>query len=248
MGGWTKRRADAPLGAFVAEAAGLDFIRVEGGPQVPRVHDVTATVLRIDLVVVERPSAAVAVDFGRRLAVLHGTPAPAFGAPWTGFIGPTDDLLPMDNAADARWADHFRERRVRPALRAARDRGHLDPSDGAAVERVLDRLEELVPDTGPARLHGDLWSGNVLWTASAVWLVDPAAHGGHPETDLAMLQLFGLPYLDEVLSAYAETRPLVPGWRERVGVHQLWPLLVHAALFGPSYGARAGATAREVLR
>ena len=247
MGAWTKRRADAPRGAFVAEAAGLDFIRVAGGPPVPRVHDVTATSIRMDEVAVTAPTPEVADDFGRRLAVLHDTPAPAFGAPWTGFIGPTEDLLTMDNAADATWAEHFAHRRVRPALRQAHDRGHVDAADARMVERVVDRLEELVPAQPAARLHGDLWSGNVLWTAKAVWLVDPAAHGGHPETDLAMLQLFGLPYLDRVLSAYNEVRPLASGWRERVGVHQLWPLLVHAALFGSNYGARAGATARAVL-
>ena len=247
MGAWTKRRADAPLGAFVAEAAGLDFIRVDGGPRVPRVHDVTGTALRIDEVVTTGPTRAAAEDLGRRLAVLHTTPAPVFGASWTGFIGPTDDLLPMDNAPDPSWAEHFRVRRVGPALREARDRGRLTEADADAVEQVLERLDRLVPDEGPARLHGDLWSGNVLWAADGAWLVDPAAHGGHRETDLAMLQLFGLPYLDVVLAAYDEAAPLADGWPDRVVVHQLWPLLVHAALFGGDYGARAGAAARALL-
>ncbi|MCW2499700.1 MAG: fructosamine kinase [Frankiales bacterium] len=247
MDGWTKQRADAPLGAFVAEAAGLDWIRVAGGPPVPRVHDVTATSLTVDRVPVAAASAGVADDFGQRLAVLHATGADAYGAPWTGFIGPVDDLLPLDNAGSPSWADHFRDRRVVPALTVARRRGSIEDRDVAEVERVLARLEELVPDEGPARLHGDLWRGNVLWSADAVWLVDPAAHGGHRETDLAMLALFGLPHLDRVLAAYDATVPLADGWRHRVPVHQLWPLLVHAALFGPAYGARAGAAARSVL-
>ncbi len=246
MGAWTKRRADAPLGAFVAEAAGLDFIRVAGGPPVPRVHDVTPTTLRMDEVVTADPTAATAEDLGRRLAVLHASPAPAFGAPWTGFIGPTGDLLPMDNMADATWAEHFANRRVLPALREARDRDRLTPEDGTAVEAVVDRLADLVPDPGPRRIHGDLWSGNVLWAEDAAWLIDPAAHGGHPETDLAMLQLFGLPFLDTVLSSYAEAGSLEGDWKARVPVHQLWPLLVHAALFGGDYGARAGAAARSL--
>ena len=243
---WTKRRADAPLGAFVAEAAGLDFIRVPGGPPVPRVHDVDATWLRMDRVPEAPPTPAVADDLGRRLSVLHATRADAFGAPWTGFIGPVDDLLPMDNAPSPTWAEHFRERRVGPALREALRRGRITASDAADVERVLDRLPDLVPEEPPARLHGDLWSGNVVWSTDAAWLVDPAAHGGHRETDLAMLALFGLPYLDRVLASYAEARPLADGWQDRVGVHQLWPVLVHAALFGGSYGARAGQVARSV--
>lgn len=247
MNAWTKRRADAPLGAFVAEAVGLDWIRVEGGPPVPRVHEVTATSLRMDRVVPSEPTVAVAEDLGRRLAVLHRTGAPGFGAPWTGFIGPVDDLLPMDNAPSATWADHFRDRRVVPALKLAVDRGAIDARDVDDISRVLERLEQLVPDEGPARLHGDLWSGNVVWAADAAWLVDPAAHGGHRETDLAMLALFGLPHLDRVLTAYDAATPLADGWRERVGVHQLWPLLVHAALFGSSYGVRAGQAARSVL-
>ncbi len=247
MDGWTKRRADAPLGAFVAEAAGLDWIRVRGGPPVPRVHEVTATSLRIDRVALAEPTVAVADDFGHRLAVLHATGAATYGAPWTGFIGPVDDLLPMDNAPSATWADHFRDRRVLPALKVAVARGGVEPRDAADVTQVVERLEELVPEEGPARLHGDLWSGNVLWAADAAWLIDPAAHGGHRETDLAMLALFGLPHLDRVLAAYRDTTPLADGWRERTGVHQLWPLLVHAALFGPAYGHRAGQTARRLL-
>ena len=97
---WTKRRADAPLGAFVAEAAGLDWIRVDGGPRVPQVLEVAQDALRLELVDTAAPTPPVAEDLGRRLAVLHATGAPAYGAAWTGFIGPTDDLLPMDNMAD----------------------------------------------------------------------------------------------------------------------------------------------------
>ncbi|MBB5787000.1 fructosamine-3-kinase [Jiangella mangrovi] len=99
-----------------------------------------------------------------------------------------------------------------------------------------------------ALIHGDLWAGNVLWTERDAHLVDPAAHGGHRETDLAMLTLFGLPHLDRVLAAYDEAAPLAPGWRERTALHQLHPVLVHAVLFGGSYGAQAGQLARQALR
>ncbi len=246
MAVWTKRRLDAPLGMFVAEAAGLDWIRVPGGPPVPTVLDLSPTTLLIDHIAAVEPTAPLADDFGRRLAVLHATGAEAYGAPLTGFIGPTHDLLTMDNAASPTWAQHYRERRVEPMLREALDRGAISPADAADIEHAVTHLEHLVPEEGPARLHGDLWSGNCIWAKDAVWLVDPAAHGGHRETDLAMLALFGLPFLDRVLAAYDEATPLGEGWRDRVAVHQLWPLLVHAALFGGDYGARAGQAARSL--
>jgi fructosamine-3-kinase len=124
------------------------------------------------------------------------------------------------------------------------ERGAVSTTQAALVESVLGRLGDLVPEEPPARLHGDLWNGNVLWgNDGRVWLVDPAAHGGHRETDLAMLALFGLPHLARVTAAYAEAAPLADGWQDRLGVHQLYPLLVHACHFGGGYAARAAETA-----
>jgi fructosamine-3-kinase len=99
----------------------------------------------------------------------------------------------------------------------------------------------------PARIHGDLWSGNVMWTRDGVVVIDPAAQGGHRETDLAMLALFGCPYLAEVIEGYQSVRPLRPGWRSRVGLHQLYPLLAHVVLFGTSYVDRTRAAAQSAL-
>jgi fructosamine-3-kinase len=114
------------------------------------------------------------------------------------------------------------------------------------VERVCERIGELAgPPEPPARLHGDLWSGNVLAGADGrPWLVDPAAYGGHREVDLAMLRLFGAPS-PRVLSAYEEAYPLAAGHEERVELWQLLPLLVHAVLFGGGYGASAERAARR---
>jgi fructosamine-3-kinase len=128
----------------------------------------------------------------------------------------------------------------------------VDGAGAPAVRQVASRLtdgdESLTgPAEPPARLHGDLWSGNVLWTARGAVRIDPAAHGGPRETDLAMLALFGLPGLDDVLRAYDQAFPLAPGWRGRVAVHQLHPLLVHAALFGGGYGAEAGRAAASIM-
>jgi fructosamine-3-kinase len=142
------------------------------------------------------------------------------------------------------WGRFYAEHRLLPYLRAARGRKAISQQDGRAVETVCQRLVDVNDLAGPpepaARIHGDLWSGNVLWSPDGPVLIDPAAHGGHRETDLAMLDLFGLPHLDRVLAAYDETRPLAEGWRDRIGLHQLHPLLVHAVLFGGVYGSQAG--------
>jgi fructosamine-3-kinase len=87
----------------------------------------------------------------------------------------------------------------------------------------------------------------VLWSGGRAWLIDPAAQGGHRETDLAMLALFGAPYLDRIVACYQEIAPLAAGWRARVPLHQLHPLLVHVCLFGASYRSAVLAAARAAL-
>jgi fructosamine-3-kinase len=150
----------------------------------------------------------------------------------------------MRNVTGASWPEWYVEHRVLPYLRTAVDQGSLN--NPAPIEAVCDRIGELAgPVEPPARLHGDLWSGNVLWSDQA-WLIDPAAHGGHRETDLAMLHLFGCAQLERIVAAYHERDPLADGWRERIPLHQLFPLLVHTMLFGGGYGAQAVAAARSL--
>ena len=139
------------------------------------------------------------------------------------------------------WAGWYAERRVLPYLRRAADAGTLGPADVRLVETVTGRISELAgPREPPSRIHGDCWSGNVLWSAGRGWLIDPAAHGGHRETDLAMLALFGAPHLEHIIRAYTRAAPLPDGWRARVPLHQLHPLLVHVCLFGAGVPRRGG--------
>jgi fructosamine-3-kinase len=155
----------------------------------------------------------------------------------------------MRNAPAPSWPEWYAADRLLPYLRTARDAGALTGEAAREIEAVADRLPGLPgPAEPPARLHGDLWSGNVLWSPAGAVLIDPAAHGGHRETDLAMLALFGCPHLDTVLAAYDEAAPLAAGWRDRVPLHQLFPLLVHVVLFGGGYAAQALAAARAALR
>ncbi|MFH0519360.1 fructosamine kinase family protein [Streptomyces sp. M41] len=236
--------------AVRAEAAGLRWLADTGTVRVPAVHGHDERWLVTELVPTGRPSPGAAERFGRELAALHAAGAPAFGAAPPG--GPEDayiGLAPMRNVPGSDWPGWYAEHRVLPYLRRAVDDGTIHGSQAPVIERVCERLPELAgPAEPPARLHGDLWNGNVLWGADGhAHLIDPAAHGGHRETDLAMLHLFGCPHLDRVLDAYRETAPLADGWRDRVPLHQLFPLLVHTVLFGRGYAEQALSAARAAL-
>ncbi|MEV6839290.1 fructosamine kinase family protein [Streptomyces sp. NPDC051133] len=243
------KRGDAP-GAVRAEVAGLRWLAAADAVRVPAVLGHDERWLVTERVPTGRPDPDAALRFGHALAALHAAGAPRFGAAPPG--GPEDayiGLAPMRNAPGTDWPAWYAEHRVLPYVRGAVDRGVLRADEAAVFERVCVRLPDLAgPAEPPARLHGDLWNGNVLWGADGeVRLIDPAAHGGHRETDLAMLWLFGCPHLDRVLAAYEEAAPTADGRLERVGVHQLFPLLVHAVLFGRGYAEQALSVARGTL-
>ena len=244
---FVKERPGAPPGFFDTEAAGLRWLAGAGPDAVPtpEVVSVHPDALVLEWVAAGAPSAAAAEGFGRALAATHGAGAPSFGGSRDGWIG----SAPLPNRPADTWARFYARARVQPYLRDAADRQAISVADARAVGSVLDRIEDLAgPAEPPARVHGDLWSGNVRWAADGrAWLVDPAAHGGHRETDLAMLALFGAPHLDRILAAYDEAAPLADGWQRRVPLHQLHPVLVHAVLFGGGYGTQAGLLARRAL-
>jgi len=239
-----KTHDDPAGGMFEREAAGLRALRATGTVAVPEVVREAPSGLVLEWVEVGGRRVGADADLGPELAALHRTRGPHFGglddAP-QGYLG----SQPVDLTPTADWPEFFVERRLRPLARRAIELGRLDPAAAALVESVAVHADERCgPAEPPALLHGDLWAGNRLVdVAGRNVLIDPASSWGHREVDLAMMQLFG-GFGPATFAAYDEAFPLAAGWRDRVGWYQLPPLLVHAILFGGSYGAAA----MDVLR
>lgn len=237
-----------PAGLLAAEAHGLSWL-ADAGPVAVRLPAVVGldeagphAVLVLEWIEPGRPAPDHDERLGRGLAALHAAGTPTFGLDRDGFIGP----LPLDNAPADDWPTFYAERRIRPLLRLAADRGRLDPRTVVDVDHLLERLPDRAgPPEPPARLHGDLWAGNALVDdAGGPVVVDPAAHGGHREVDLAMMRLFG-GFGPRTFAAYDEAAPLADGHEARVPLWQLHPLLVHTVLFGGGYASTfAAAVAR----
>jgi fructosamine-3-kinase len=233
-----------PPGMLDVEARGLRWLAGGGrdAVRVPAVLARDAEVLVLEWIEPGPATADTAAALGTGLARLHAAGAPAFGHEHDGFIG----SLPQRNTPTSDdWPSFWFTRRIEPLARQARDRGSLPAGAGPLVDRLGARLAAIAgPPEPPARVHGDLWSGNVLTGVGGVpWIVDPAAYGGHREVDLAMLTLFGRPE-PATLTAYDEVTPLTDGWRERLGLWRLEPLLTHTVMFGGGYGAQA----EQILR
>ena len=210
-----KVRPGAGAMYYAAEAAGLEWLRVESGPPIPEVISVGQAALEIERISESSPSSPAAEAFGAALAAMHNTGADAFGvgpptAPGSGWIAD----VPMPYGTFDSFGPMYAELRIRPYLKLARE------------------VELWAPDR----------DGN-----PAVWLVDPAAYGGHRETDLAMLALFGAPQFDRIVGAYCDVNPLADGWRTRIPLHQVYPLLVHTVLFGGGYAGQAVVATHSAL-
>ena len=257
----------APSGMFEAEADGLTALASPGVLRIPEVLGWGGRTSRDDpgwLLLEFIPRGAAGKDYGLRLgeglARLHGSapphpPAnadkaaggPSFGWRRDNFIG----SLPQANRETGRWAVFWRDARLGPQLKRARQLGYFSREDGRTLDRLLSRIEDILPPDGgqgPALLHGDLWSGNYYPDPSgAPVLIDPAVYRGEGEVDLSMMELFGsLPV--GFLEAYGAMRP-VPAEYEtfRRDLYQLYYLLVHVNLFGRGYLGGSLAAARRVL-
>ena len=236
---FVKTRAQPSPGEYAAEAAGLRWLAEAGALRTPSVLDVGEGYLALQWIDAGGLDAAGERELARGLAATHLAGAPRFGRfgeARVGWLGP----LELSNEPAGDWAQFYAERRLAPLATLAGERGALSPRGVQAVARVCERMAELAgPAEAPARLHGDLWQGNVLADAHGrPWLIDPSAYGGHREVDLAMLALFGSPSR-AFFDSYEDVAPLADAWQERVGLYQLLALLVHALLFGGSYSDSA---------
>lgn len=237
---FVKARGDDLCGPLREEAAGLRWLAETRAVRVPDVlavcDDESAQVRFLVTTFVEQHLPAPDHDeqLGRDLARLHRTGAPGFGLDRGNFIA---DLAQANEPAGS-WAEFYAVRRLEPLARRAIDLALLPRDTTGLLERILAVVPDLVgPPEPPARLHGDLWRGNVLaGLRGEPWLVDPAAYGGHREVDLAMMRLFG-GFGSACFAAYHEAFPLADGHEDRVALYQLYPLLVHVLLFGESYAS-----------
>lgn len=238
---FVKTHDNPPANFFSTEAAGLQWLRETSTVRIPEVLAFSDDPPFLALQWIEQGRAGEDTELGTTLAALHRMPFSTFGRPdnrTTGSLGMPNN--PTDN-----WADFYAEKRLRPLLSIAKKRRALSASDCEALNDIAGNLSnaEITNDT-PGLLHGDLWAGNrIIDSDGQSWLIDPAAHGGHREFDLAMMLLFG-GYSSECFAAYHEAYPLQQGFEERVPLHQLAPLTVHAIKFGGSYKS----SVREAIR
>jgi protein-ribulosamine 3-kinase len=246
---FVKCNVSAPNDMFVAEARGLGWLaeaktlRVPGVLAASGANDLTPF-LALELI---RPAPRVP-DFddrlGRGLAALHRHGAATFGLDHDNYIG----RLPQKNTFAVAWPEFYRVRRLGPQLKAAADAGLAPARVRRDFERLFAQLDDLcgLPEP-PARLHGDLWGGNLITDdRGEPCLIDPAVYGGHREIDLAMMKLFG-GFGPRVFDAYKESFPLADGYRERRPLYQLYPLLVHVNLFGGGYLAQVEAALARLI-
>lgn len=241
---FVKANAEAPADMFAAEVHGLAWLRAGLGDElaVPEVIACERSWLALELI---EPGPARA-DFnellGRGLASLHRSGAAlAIGLERDNYIG----SVPQVNDRRSDWPSFYRDCRLAPMIERA---GSLITSVlRRRFNQLFERLPELCgPAEPPARLHGDLWRGNLHCDAAGrPVLIDPAVYAGHREIDLAMMRLFG-GFSARVFAAYAEAWPLADGWERRVHLYQLYPLLVHVVLFGGGYLGSVEAALRRL--
>lgn len=179
-------------------------------------------------------------DFGAALASMHQANQPFFGWKEGNFIG----TLYQNNKPSTLWHIFFEECRIMPLVKMLFDNQYFSKNDIQSAGFFCNKIQEIFPEEPPSLLHGDLWSGNFLTIGTGeVALIDPAVYYGHREMDIGMTKLFG-GFDGEFYDRYNDTYPLRKGWQSRLPFAQIYPLLVHAVLFGGHYVERT----REILK
>jgi protein-ribulosamine 3-kinase len=226
-----KTNQRTPQDMFAREAEGLQALRVEKGPRVPEPYLYGSTFLLLEDLQPAAPSQDYWSRFGRKLAELHNHQHSKFGFEHDNYIGSN----PQPNSWTENGYEFFAEQRLGFQAEMARSRGLLGRQEVRQVEALSRRLPDLIPEQPASLIHGDLWSGNATSDSQgAPALIDPAAHYGWVEAELAMTALFGT-FPNGFYQAYQEVRPLEAGFQERFPIYNLYHLLNHLNLFGGSY-------------
>ena len=231
---FAKTHSDPPAGFFSTEANGLDWLSASASVRVPEVLAASDDPPYLVLQWIEPSSgnSSGEAEFGRAMANLHQAPLSMFGREDQRTTG----SLALPNTQKTTWPEFYAACRLLPLQSIAAERKVLPQRCLHQMESIASRLDQLgAADEKPSLLHGDLWAGNrMIGEGGESWIIDPAAHGGHREFDLAMMRLFG-GFDPMCFDAYQEVSPLQPGWQERIKLHQLAPLVVHAIKFGGHY-------------
>ncbi|MGC3948306.1 MAG: fructosamine kinase family protein [Chryseolinea sp.] len=222
-------------GMFESEAHGLQLLRTTRAIHVPEViatgHAGKYQYLMLENVEAENRRSDYWKVLGHQLAKLHRTHQSQYGLDHNNYIG----SLPQSNEPLSSWREFFVSRRLRPLLEIAIQKKMAPSTWRDNFELLFKRFDSLLPEEAASLVHGDLWQGNVIVNSlGAPCLIDPAVYYGHREVDLAMTKLFG-DFDRSFYDAYHEEYPLLPGYRERFEIYNLYPLLVHLLLFGATY-------------
>ncbi len=219
---------------FELEAMGLELLKNEGGFLTPDIISFGEEEKWSFLVLSWEETQKETFDFNRKfgehLTQMHKATSTNFGWHQDNYIG----SLKQKNDFTDNWPEFFITLRLEPQLKLARDSGFINPSLTSKMQIIFKGLETWVPQEKPALLHGDLWSGNYLASPKGPLLIDPAVYFGHREMDLAMMHLFG-GFSETIFEVYNENFALEKAWKERIALHNLYPVLVHVNLFGVGY-------------
>ncbi|WP_114791387.1 fructosamine kinase family protein [Niabella yanshanensis] len=220
---------------FIREANGLHILKNHSQLKVPEVIETGVLndyqFLLLEWIEEDKATIPLLYQFGEKIAEMHLNSQPDYGLKDDNYIG----SLPQINTLTSNWPEFYANCRLLPLVKLLRDKHLLSSGDVAKANQFCASIKNIFPEEKPALLHGDLWSGNYLRTASgSIAIFDPAVYYGHREMDIAMTKLFG-GFPDEFYIGYNDRYPLEKGWHNRLAYAQLYPLLAHAVLFEQPY-------------